>query len=524
MKNKLLSVLLVVFMVAMSLVALVGCTVTYVSIRIDDTAMKTDYVKGEALSYEGLKVYATTDKGEEVELTAEQYTLSVEAGTTVDKKLTITVALVDNPEISEKITVKSHNDIVSAEIKTHATKLEYLVGERFDATGLVVTVTRENGEKEDVTSGFTYKTEPLTTADTTIEITVGAQKVTETLTIIRGVFIEAEDGRINSTEADINSDSPEATGGLYVGDMKSGDTLTFLFSADKAGTAAITFRLASQYLKADSNWTPIWMGDCQLNKIMKVYVNGVEQVIADDVILPGGGGPDGEPDASLWFNWRDVVFGSAQLVEGVNEIQIEFIPHEYTDCSQSSFNGKFTANIDSMKVTTSDINVSASKVELTELSLELDEIKLEERNGAACFVITGGSYAASVSGIPADQEAEAIASAIQKKFYFDVQSDPNEGGNSSWALHLTNTHRVVLLEDGKFEIVADLSSMGADALIVHFVGANEDGSFPTGGGTDFKPEVDTFSAELTVGNTTYEMVYDKDRFFGCVGIFITVNA
>ncbi|MBR2966277.1 MAG: bacterial Ig-like domain-containing protein [Clostridia bacterium] len=148
MKNKLFSIMLVVFMVAMSLVTLVGCTVTYVSIRIDSEAMKTDYVKGEALSYEGLKVYATTDKGEEVELTAEQYTLSVEAGTKVEKKTTITVALVDQPEISEKFNVKCHNEIVSAEIKTHATKLEYLVGERFDATGLVVTVTRENGEKK----------------------------------------------------------------------------------------------------------------------------------------------------------------------------------------------------------------------------------------------------------------------------------------------------------------------------------------------------------------------------------------
>lgn len=511
MKNKLFSIMLVVFMVAMSLVTLVGCTVTYVSIRIDSEAMKTDYVKGEALSYEGLKVYATTDKGEEVELTAEQYTLSVEAGTKVEKKTTITVALVDQPEISEKFNVKCHNEIVSAEIKTHAAKLEYLVGERFDATGLVVTVTRENGEKEDVTDGFTYKTDPLTVEDTTIEITVGAQKVTETLTIIRGVFIEAEDGIIVSNDADINSDSPDATGGLYVGDMKSGNTLTFVFNASKAGEADITFRLASQYLKADSSWTPIWMGDCQLNKIMKVYVNGVEQSISDDIILPGGGGPDGEPDANLWFNWREVVFGAAQLVEGENTVMIEFIPHDYNDCSQSSFNGKFTANIDSMKVETSDIDISVIKPLDDGVSEYVaTTASLEDLGGKATLVISG-TY---VPG--ADATEESLVAALSE-IYFDFQGNPYVVSGSwegDWEYRvLTCVGVEVDTANNTYVAKYDLSQLTEFAYTGHYGSSS----------TDCKPTGESFTKELTVGSLKYTLSYVNgsgaaEEFWGCIGL------
>ncbi len=519
MKKALTLILSLVMLIACAAL-FTGCGAKVVGIEADVTAVKLDYVKGEALNLDGLKVYACDEKSERKLLDADKYTLTannkaIASGEVLTKNITINVTYLEDETLNTSFKVKVHNDVKSAAIKTQPTKLSYTAGEPFDPTGMVVTLTYENGETKDVTEGFSYKTEGLTPADANLEVEVSGQKVIVELTIVNGIFIEAETGDIVSTTVDINSDSAEATGGLYVGDLKSGDTVTFSFSADKAGKAEIIFRLASQYLKEDSSWTPILMGDCQLNKIMTVSVNGVLQNIDDSIILPGGGESGGEPNADLWFAWRDVVFGDADLVAGRNTVTITFIPHDYVDCSQASFNGVFTANVDSMKVITSDIVIEGYSMNFTDASFAAPTHVLELRDGKPVLVIGGGTYAYTSTGYTAEEAENYVAMELQKYFHYDLQSDPNEGGDSSWATHFTNTHKINLLGDNKFEVVLDLSAAGPDAYIVHFAPVIDD---PGDGAYDYKPDVDVFELNLEVGAIKYTVVYDKATFFGCVGI------
>lgn len=166
--------------------------------------------------------------------------------------------------------------------------------------------------------------------------------------------VEAEMAQIDSETGEAFTDSKTASGGSYVGDIKSGDTLTFVFNAESSGEAEMKLRLASQYLKEASNWTPIVIGDCQLNKILDIELNGEELFVRDEVILEGGGESGGEPDADLWFNWKEVDLGEVSVRKGFNELTLSFKAHDYTDTAQPEYSGVFTANVDSLIVKTKD--------------------------------------------------------------------------------------------------------------------------------------------------------------------------
>lgn len=149
--------------------------------------------------------------------------------------------------------------------------------------------------------------------------------------------------------------------------------VSFIFDSDKAGKASIAFRLASQYLKEDSSWTPIWMGDVQFNKVAKVYVNGSEYQVPDEVILPGGGSQGGEPNPCLWFNWVEVALNDINLKADENTIMIQFLKHGINDCSQSTFNNNFCANLDSLKVISGECKV-AKYNDINSVSINIAEV------------------------------------------------------------------------------------------------------------------------------------------------------
>lgn len=87
-----------------------------------------------------------------------------------------------------------------------------------------------------------------------------------------------------------------------------------------------------------------------------------------------------------------------------------------------------------------------------------------------------------------------------------------------------NFHTVNILENKTFEIVADITeARGDDDLMIHFVHAYDDGSFPAPGGNllDFKPDIDNFETTITLGNVTYKAIYDKENVWGLIYVQIT---
>lgn len=525
LRKRVVSALLAIAMVLSCLIPLAACgaSAELSSIEITTPPAKTEYIAGEKFDPAGMVVTAKYDDDSERTLASDEWTYDLtEALKTSDRN--VTVSYTENEvtkTVRQRITVT--NDVTDAEIKTHATKTEYLPGEVFDPAGMVITVTYEDGSTEDITaedSAVTVDDTPIAEGQTAVEIKVGDIVLEEPITTTAGIFVEAENGIIESDSGKEFNDSPEATGGGYVGDMKSGDTLSFLFSADKAGSAEIIFRLASQYLKEDSDWTPIWMGDCQLNKIMTVEVNGVQATIPDDVILPGGGEEGGEPDASLWFNWQDVVFGDIELIEGLNVVSITFIPHDYTDTSQSSFSGKFTANIDNMTVTTADIAITPVE---PELSVTASDVSVTEEEGVPYFTVEGTfTYA--------NHTDETLAGALAAALAFDLQSITNPGSryfqsSDDWDFeYVKGTDGT-----GTFTLAVNVSRLGTmtpDTYASHF-GLDADGNILNLGQEQVGDSVT--GGSIKIGHITYEVVYsagsnEQAECWGCVGLKVTSDA
>ena len=351
------------------------------SIEITTPPTKTDYIKGEKFDPAGMVISLIyKEEGAEKEvLPSDSYQISPDASTPLDtNNRTVTVTYEkDGKKYTAKQVITVHNNATAVTIKSQPTKTEYMAGEKFDPTGMVVNATFEDGttaEVEITSSNAQYKTDPLSDADSEFVIKYSGFEIKLQLTIATGVFIEAENANINAKSYQTNTDSEKASGGAYIGNMFAGDSITFKFIAESAGKADIAFILSSVYLKegtGDGGWTPVEMGDCQFNKIVEFTVNGTKYNIPDSAVLPGGVAADKTAgDQTLWFNWKEVTFKDVDLKAGSNAIKLTFIEHDYVS-SQSGWTGTFGANIDCLRVNSSvkcsqqtyDITVTDSYVE-----------------------------------------------------------------------------------------------------------------------------------------------------------------
>lgn len=107
-------------------------------------------------------------------------------------------------------------------IKTAPTKVAYTVGDSFDPTGLVITVTYNDGSTKDVTyaesTGFSFDNTALATGDTSVTITYGGQTATQDITV---------------TAADSITSVAIEQGNM---DLVQGNTQTFTATVEKTGT------------------------------------------------------------------------------------------------------------------------------------------------------------------------------------------------------------------------------------------------------------------------------------------------
>ncbi len=432
-----------------------------VSVVVKTPATKTGYAIGEVFDPTGMVVTVTyEDKStKDVDITADNVTYDKTPLTGSETEITLTYS---GKEIKQAIEFAT-----GITIKTQPTKTEYVPGERFNPAGMVLEVSYTSGKKAEVAvagSSATYSTEPLTGEETSVTVSYGGFEVTVNITFASGVFIEAEDGIIETSSTqwlreDANETFPEeyqASGYKYVGDLAPGDSISFIFSSDKAGTGNIFFRMASQYLKQDSNWTPIWMGDCQLNKICKVSVNGVDYPIDDSVILPGGGEQDGEANQYLWTNWREVEFRNIAFKQGNNTIKLTFQRHDYADCSQSGKNNVFTANVDSLIITSAECTITALKAKLEATATSAT---LETKNDVTEFVVKG----------TVDYEVYTEED-VKEKLTLQIGTSTSWWGQTYFtAVDVATT---VTLTGHQFEIRANIDKIGSNAgYTVNFMNA-----------------------------------------------------
>ncbi|MCH5157997.1 MAG: bacterial Ig-like domain-containing protein [Clostridiales bacterium] len=536
LKRTLVAIFTVTVLVCVSLFA-VACaeSKTATGIEITTPPAKTDYVAGEKFDPTGMVVSLVYDNGGKNAVTGYACSPSGKLKTS-DKTVTVTFKTEGGKQLTAKQSIKVHNDVKSVVIKQQPENTLYVVGEMFNPLGMVVTATYEDGSSSDVeitSDNATYKKDPLTKDDAEFSVTYKGKTVTVSLTIMNGIFVEAEDGEVVTNASSYIFDDAvglgdkyDATGGLYVAELSAGDSITFKFASDRDGEADLSFRMASKHITevgGEYGWTPIAVGETRLNKICDVVVNGTTLEISDDAVLPGSKSESGDPDQRLWFMWQVVTLENVDIREGENTVKLIFKTHDYYDCAEgevaNAFNGRFTANVDNMRVFT-DCNVEAYR-----LSYSVGAAKLEVDGDKAAYIIYG-TY--EISGYPEDN-----LKAILEGRHFDLQSsaymynrsngvaaDDNDNvWNGNWDYNDIGAYSVIFYtsDDGvkTFEVKYDITWLGEYFYISHYGSSNKD---------DFKPDTLAYEQSITVGNKKYTMVYvpggGADDYYGCVGIRI----
>lgn len=225
-KKRLLAFFVSMVFVVSAIVPLVACKskAELSAIEITKEPDKVVYLAGESFDPAGMVVTAKYSDETTKELTAEDWTYD-------NAKLTLTDGVYEaskNVKISytdgdvtktanQKVTV--HNNITEATIKTQPNKTAYFVTQKFDPTGMVVSVTLEDGSKKDVTitaNNATFAPEVMSSSTKEVVVTIGGKELKVPVEVENKIYAEAEDGYkngvlIEKTDGDSGSIRTDAT-------------------------------------------------------------------------------------------------------------------------------------------------------------------------------------------------------------------------------------------------------------------------------------------------------------------------
>ena len=133
-------------------------------IEVTKQPIKTEYVEGQKFDKTGMVVKATYLDGTENTIT--DYNISNTTLKADDEEIEVEF---EGVKTSVKINV-TKNKVEKVEITKLPNKTQYSVGEKFDATGMVVKATYLDGTEKEITDYKITKTESLKIGDTTITI------------------------------------------------------------------------------------------------------------------------------------------------------------------------------------------------------------------------------------------------------------------------------------------------------------------------------------------------------------------
>lgn len=306
------------------------------------------YLDGQTFDPAGMIVTAAYNDGSSVAVTD----YSIDTTTPLVSSESVVSVAVTFGEKSANVEVQV-GTVQSISIKTEPISVLYVTGEKFDSFGMVVVANLSCGAEYVLSygdGGYSYTpTDELTKDVTKVTVSYGSFNAEQAITVKDGISVEAEDATVVSSSVKFLTDSPTASGGKYLGELRIGDELIGKFNASAAGTATVVFRAASGYILAkNDSWQPTKMGDVQLNKVADITINGVKITIADDIVLEGGTSETG--NAALWFNWTSVRFSDVPVKEGLNLLSFKFKNNDLTTC----YGNPTTGNIDGFRIAFDD--------------------------------------------------------------------------------------------------------------------------------------------------------------------------
>ncbi len=218
-------------------------------------------------------------------------------------------------------------------VSKNPTKIDYLVGETFDATGMEVKAIYDDATEEVITDYVVDKTGALTLDDTTIKITYLDKETTLTITVknvdfevneAKSVKLEAEEMDLSNLVSDGSSlieNNNKSSNNASVGHINSGYiNISFNVTFDS------TLTMKGLFSKYEV--------EHQLKHYVEFKLDGVV-VDYDDIAL--GRAEDGSND---WFNWKEATVNFGDLTAGAHTITINFKSGCNFDCATLTFAAK----------------------------------------------------------------------------------------------------------------------------------------------------------------------------------------
>ncbi len=241
------------------------------SIEIVQKPNKLEYFVGEYLNVEGLIIRVHKEGGtyEDVFVTKDT------EGVTYDPDIKVAFNSAGDKvikvfykgfEAKFNVRVTDKNAPKSIAIITQPTKLNYTVGEVLDTTGMVIEVTKNDGTKENITTGFTTDVTTLTAAgEITVTVTYQGLTATFKVTVAAASSDSSTDSSSSSSESSSSSSSgsssevPSTPEPSIPEDPSSGET-----STASTGTSPYYKKSKSDKVKINGTSMSVYDAVCQI--------------------------------------------------------------------------------------------------------------------------------------------------------------------------------------------------------------------------------------------------------------------
>lgn len=203
---------------------------TITSISVYSAPYITKYFVGEQLNLSGLELTATYSNGSTQRITS-GYTATGDLSTEGTKTITVKYS---GKSTSFNVSVLKKQPM-NLSIKTKPNKLNYYVGSSLDTTGLVLSVTYNDGTTQTVSSGFTTSCDLSTSGTKTVTVNYGGKSTTYTVTV--------QDVKISNLAL---KTKPTKTA-YYVGDTIDTSGLELTATYNNGSTKTITSGFTTSY-------------------------------------------------------------------------------------------------------------------------------------------------------------------------------------------------------------------------------------------------------------------------------------
>lgn len=244
-----------------------------------------------------------------------------------------------------------------------------------------------------------------------------------------------------------------------------------------------------------------------LGDLLTATVGGVKA----DIAVAGGKFTATADITALEIGEYTALLGDEQI-KGLNVSETPVLVGTASYKLSKAENGTITITVD-----------NENKVVVSNLALGT-QIGLEVRDGKVYYVIAGGTYDVEIAGYTESEAKTIIEEQIKAAYYFDLQGNPymnNGSWSGNWDAYCQNAHVIAVDTANKtFELAVDITALTEYDYTTHC--ALNSANTGTDGWNDFKPDVESFTDEATLGTLKYTMTYVKgggnDAYYGCVGI------